>query len=360
MDKTAWLKDGKWGVFNHYLYYEKECGFKSRFAPEVSWNECVNCFNVKKYAKTLSELNTGYVIFTLMQGYEFLCAPNDTFNKITGKKPGEACSQRDLIMEISDELAKYGIPLMVYFPADGPYKSKDVGGIFGYHDRPNEIVTEEFVKKWSSVLEEYAVRYGDKVKGWWFDGCYPFFGFNEDLLKFFKDAVRKGNENAVVAFNNGVLQVDCNNPEYEHLVDGETLPWKKMQKLINKAESGNAEALKAFSRPGPIRYSIHDDYTAGEENHFIWYPEDRFTDGAQWHTLSFLGQEHENGGFFGNSGWGNTGSKYTSEELRDYVDKVNAKGGAVSIDIAIFRDGSFDCAQIEVLKALKDCRKLNM
>jgi hypothetical protein len=33
-------------------------------------------------------------------------------------------------------------------------------------------VTEVFVQKWASVLEEYTVRYGDKVSGWWIDGCY--------------------------------------------------------------------------------------------------------------------------------------------------------------------------------------------
>ncbi len=26
--------------------------------------------------------------------------------------------------------------------------------------------------KYASVLEEYAMRYGENVKGWWIDGCY--------------------------------------------------------------------------------------------------------------------------------------------------------------------------------------------
>ena len=33
-------------------------------------------------------------------------------------------------------------------------------------------IPELFAQRWGSVLKEYAVRYGDKVKGWWVDGCY--------------------------------------------------------------------------------------------------------------------------------------------------------------------------------------------
>ena len=42
--------------------------------------------------------------------------------------------------------------------------------------------------------------------------------------------------------------------------------------------------------------------------------------------------------------------------MREYVDKVNAKGGVVTIEAACFRDGSMDAAQVEVLKYLKSCR----
>lgn len=55
------------------------------------------------------------------------------------------------------------------------------------------------------MLQEYAVRYGTKVSGWWIDGCFrrPY-GFNESTLKPFHDAVRAGNPQALVAMNNGV------------------------------------------------------------------------------------------------------------------------------------------------------------
>ena len=42
-----------------------------------------------------------------------------------------------------------------------------------------EGFTIEFFEKFSKVLEEYAVRYGDKVKGWWIDSCYDYFNVTD-------------------------------------------------------------------------------------------------------------------------------------------------------------------------------------
>ena len=60
-------------------------------------------------------------------------------------------------------------------------------------------MNDEFIEKWASVLEEYAVRYGDKVKGWWIDGCYDYFGYTvfylddevEDSIGYCAQAVNK-------------------------------------------------------------------------------------------------------------------------------------------------------------------------
>ena len=66
-------------------------------------------------------------------------------------------------------------------------------------------MTRPFVEKWASVLEEYAVRYGENVKGWWIDGCYAgFLKYNDDLLALYANAIWKGNPKALVAMNNGV------------------------------------------------------------------------------------------------------------------------------------------------------------
>jgi alpha-L-fucosidase len=164
------------------------------------------------------------------------------------------------------------------------------------------------------VLREYCVRYGDKVKGWWIDGCYaddynsPNFGYDDDKLKIYKDAIRDGNKNAIVAFNNGT-----------HV---------------------------------PVSYySVHDDFLAGEMNDFVDIPDSRFINGKQWHILAPLGVSPDGNEWHA---WCKPGVKRSGEYIRDYVRKVNEKGGVVTIDVCLKRDGSIPIEQIEVLKEINN------
>ena len=315
--KTDWFSDRKWGIFTHYRSIDQNSSsitgmMLSQGKGETPWDECVNEFDKKKYAKCANDINAGYVIFTIMQGTRFMCAPNETYNKITGYRTGEACSSRDLIADLIVALKEYDIPLFLYFTGDGPYKDIFAGRAFGLLDRQNQYVSEEFVTKWASVAKEYSQRYKDGIAGWWIDGCYAeMLGYNEKLIKLLADAMRAGNPESFLAFNNGVDRFE--------------------------------------------RYSKYEDYMAGETTEFNIYPDSRFTDGPQWHVLSFMG--HPSGYYdFGNPAWNRPGSKYSGKELREYVEKVNSKGGIVSIDVCTFRDGSIDNGQLEVLKYLRDLR----
>jgi hypothetical protein len=60
-----------------------------------------------------------------------------------------------------------------------------------------------FAERWASVMEEYATRYGDSVKGWWVDGCYSYFNYTDRKLQPYHTAVKRGNPQAMVAFNPG-------------------------------------------------------------------------------------------------------------------------------------------------------------
>jgi hypothetical protein len=86
--KTDWFKDRKWGIFTHYRSIDQNSTspigmMLSLGKGETSWDECVNEFDVEKYAKRVNEIKACYVIFTLMQGTRFMCASNETYNKIT-------------------------------------------------------------------------------------------------------------------------------------------------------------------------------------------------------------------------------------------------------------------------------------
>ena len=301
----------KWGVFTHYLSgVQNGVGaVNSMGQGGSSWDECVHALDVSRLACELHEAGAHYLVLTLMQGAQYMCAPNATFDRITGYKPGEACSTRDLPMELYEALVPYGISLMLYYTGDGPYRDEEKAGArMGYVEPREENLTDGFIANWAEVLREYSVRYGDKIKGWWIDGCYTYFGYSDERLKPYAEAVLAGNPDALIAFNGGVK-----------------------------------ERVSSYSKL--------DNYVCGEMNSFVDLPDGRFIDGAQWHTLAPLGLSPD-GSEWG--AWGKPGVKHSAEYMKNYVEEVNRRGGAVKIDVALYRDGHIDPEQLELLKHLKD------
>lgn len=296
MARTKRLHDAKWGVFNHYL------GYGCRSADE--WNARVESFDVVKLGDQLEACGASYYFITLMQCKRWMCAPNAAFDRIAGTMPGEACSRRDLPADIARELSKRGIDLYLYFTGDGPCMDTALAERFGFADPYGAGATRPFVEKWAAVMEEFAVRYGQFVKGWWIDGCYVSeYKYTDDLLSLYAEAARRGNPDALVACNNGVGAV--------------------------------------YSR-----HAATDDYTAGEFNDFFAVPPERFIDGAQAHALIPLaawGAGHT-------PAWGGRGLKRTPDYVADYVSLVNANGGVVTIDVHVDPDGTWDPEQFEALK----------
>lgn len=309
----------KWGVFNHFLSYDCE--------NAEEWNEKVNKYDVKKVAKQLHDMGAHYYFITIMQGRKFMIAPNETYNRITGYKPGEACAKRDVIKELIEELPKYGIDLYLYYTGDGPHLDEQAGKALGYYDADNPMwkmgedgkyhlneapqqVSDAFLEKWTSVLEEYAVRYGSGVNGWWIDGMYDYIGYNEENIEYYKRAVKKGNPDAIVCFNNGV----------------------KGEKEENWGRG---------------------DFISGESNDFSHIPDRRFVNGAQNHKLITLGFDPDFPGCDKMVGWGKKGLLCSKEFLYHYMKRANQNGAVITLDIAVEDDGSFDPEQMEALKYIE-------
>lgn len=293
----------RWGVFNHFLYGSPG-GVNEHRNLCSDWNLRTARLDVEKIAKQLHRMGAQYYFITLMQGRKYMLAPNETFDQIAGTKPGEACARRDVIADLIAALEPYGIDLCLYYTGDGPYKDEDIGRRFGFLE-PRKNVSMDFVTRWAAVLEEYSLRYGDKVKAWWIDGCYDYFGYCEELLKIYHRAAQAGNRNAAVAFNNGVK------PELEAWGGG--------------------------------------DFTTGEFNDFTVIPQEPFVDGAKAHILAPLGvmPDGQPGG-----AWCCPGAKRDHGYMKEYIDRVNRAGGLVTVDISIEPDGSFDPVQMEVLTGI--------
>ena len=303
---TDWFSKAGYGVFVHYLNDIQNSGNTIQsLGRSTTWDECVREFDADRFAAAMAEAGAGYVIFTTHQRTRFLIAPNATFDRVTGYKPGEACATRDLIEDLYQALHKKNIPLMLYWTGNGPSADGQANAAMGWQTP----VSKEWLAKWAAVTEEYGVRYGDKVVGWWVDGCYFKHGnlqYDDEKLGILARALKAGNPKRIVGLNPGV-------------------------------------ELTAYSR--------HEDFTAGEQNRFHDRPTQRWLNGEQWHVLSFLGVDRADN--YLAAGWGEPGVRYGKQELAEYIFAVNQAGGVISIDVMLFRDGGLDRSQLEVLKSLR-------
>ena len=289
----------KWGVFYHFLFDPPGGSHLKERLSQLPWNTRVDMLDTDKIAETLHEMGAGYFFLTIMQGRKYMAAPNATYDRIAGTEPGDACPHRDLILDLYNSLSRYGIDLYLYYTGDGPHIDEEIGRKFGF-TAPRENVSEEFVRKWASVLAEYAERYKGMVRGWWIDGCYPYFGYTPELLNIYNETLKSIDPNVGVAFN----------------------------------VHGVKEEL--------IKNHPEEDFTPGEFNSLWYVPKERFIDGAQAHLLMPIGPM-----------WGSPGCNYTREFVADYVRRVRAAGGIPTFDALIYPDGTFDEAQKNALM-LKD------
>jgi hypothetical protein len=314
---TDWFHNAKWGVFMHYL-----CGGAGGTggAGKVSaeeWNNRVNSFDVKSLAEQLKFVGAGYLIITIGQGSGHYCAPNSTYDEITGLTPSK-CSQRDLILDLHSELNKVGIPLMVYTPVEGPFNDhaarKGLKMHHHWNDSDHNEQTNwtryrqiEFMLNWEKVLGEWAQRWGNKISGWWVDGCYHkeerFPENKEPNLKTLAKVLRSGNPDAILAFNPGVKVPVIAYSEYEDYTAGEV--------------SGVLPLLGEESTVIPVR---------------------RFLNGKQYHILTFAGES-----------WGKGKPRFNANMVAGYTEHINRYGGVLSWDVPHNKNGLIPKEYLEIL-----------
>ncbi|SFI58025.1 alpha-L-fucosidase [Nitrosomonas sp. Nm34] len=295
--KTDWMYRGKIGLSTHYFPLKKE-----------SVEEVANTFQVQKVANQVEESGASWFIFTLQHQNWMMMAPNETFDTIVGNS--DYTPSRDIPLELYKALGKKNIKLILYvniFMTANSMVKDTMGGW-----PPNDALINNI----AAVYREYSLRYGNKVAAWWVDGA-------------------------------GV-------PQYKKSLNRER--WFTM--IANALRVGNPNALVAFN-PGQVsnRYTLNSDFIAGESKNLRSIPNNRWLDGAQWHSWTYLG------GF-----WSSGGVRFSNQELGEYIAQVTSKGGALTFDVGTLgfnREGSagpsvptpyvgyIDPAQIEQIKAIR-------
>lgn len=321
MGNTDWFKAAKWGLFMHFLAGPAGSGEVGQETEVDRWNAQVDGFDVNGLADQLEEAGAGYYFVTIGQNSGHFCSPNATYDRLTGITPSKL-SKRDLVSDLADVLVPRGIKMMVYLPSGAPAADEEsmekLGWEWGFEEKwpswsdlwPNpddpkrtgkRIV--EFQLKWESIIREWSLRWGNRVSGWWIDGCY----FANEMyqhpdapnFKSFAEAMKAGNPDSVVAFNPGVFTPVLTITEFEDYTAGEI-----------------AEAFPVC--PGP---KLED---------------------AQYHILSYLGNT-----------WGGGEPRFTDEFVLGYTKDLISKGGVMTWDVPFTSNGNIPEAFIKQIKQLK-------
>lgn len=192
---------------------------------------------------------------------------------------------------------------MLYLPGQPPYYDTHAQTSFGLPANYGieSTINTTCATRWAKVIQEWSDRYGDKVSGWWFDGCYRWAYPDDATFKKYADALKHGNPNSICAFNPGTEE-------------------------------------------GPKNYTPYEDFVAGECEDPGLTPTSRWWGDSQWHILYYLG------GF-----WSQTDVARPSSYWIDWIKTCSAKQGVLTLDVGkdVNRKGTICANHYKQLKEIK-------
>src|SRR4051812_42619058 len=201
--RADWMRGARWGVMTHYLAdWRAQVDGGEMTVPR--WNQLIDGFDVEALAAQLQSVGAGYYLISIGQNSGYYLAPNPTYDRITHANESK-CSRRDLVADLAAALGKRGIRLMVYLPSGAPARDQAAVAALDWKNGPNRNAT--FQQNWEAIIADWSMRWGSRVSGWWFDGCYwpnhMYRANGAPDFASFAAAARAGNPAAAVAFNPG-------------------------------------------------------------------------------------------------------------------------------------------------------------
>ena len=306
---AEWLYRARWGVFATYLADTAGDGRHASLVTPEGWNREVDDFDVKGLARQLADIRAPYFVITVGQNSGYYLSPNSAYDSFTGF-PVSKCSRRDLIADLAHALSPHGIRLMVYVSSAAP-----TGDAMAKErlEAPVDARKAAFMARWETVIREWAVRWGRGIQGWWVDGPYDHGPYNHvDAPNFLSlaEALKAGNPDAIVAFNNALRTPVYSSTEFDDYTPGE----------IERDMTVSPGHMPDFSR-------------------LARYP--RFINGAQFHVLTIMGEW-----------WGRGSTRFPEEMIVGYTKTINNQDGTVSWDVPLTRKGLIEPEFIEPLARL--------
>ncbi len=259
----------------------------SRDGSKLPYEKAIDQFDVDKYAEMVEQTGAKYVIFTIGHAQQYCPAPIASWEKA---HPGMT-TKRDLIAEIANALNKKGIKLVLYMHSLGT-------GNFG------KVDNTEFYKTFTDILKEFGDRYKDKVAGYWFDCWYQIFeGYPDIPIEDFFKVCKTGNKDRIICLNSWIYP--------------SVSPWQ--------------------------------EYWAGETTSPVALPKNGTIErgpgmGLRYQSLLIMEP------YWVQDKAAMPPPRFTAEQLSKYISECMQQGGAVTINMGIYQDGTVDEKALQVMK----------
>ncbi len=305
---TDWFAACHFGISTHWTAQSQPVG-------EDDWlpfEEAVNRFDAKRYARQASEAGAQYIIFTSCHALQMLPAPCKAIDQVA---PGRT-TRRDLIGDLIDACHVHDMHFILYYnhscnSGDDPAWEYAVG----YHASDKSRLAHNL----RAIVTELGERYGAGLEGWWFDSC-----FSLDP---------RGTYDSVTTDLHGFQ-----------------FPWVD---FATAAKAGNPQRIVSLSS-GMLThflYSSHQDYEGGEANDLIAVPSTRFTldhlQGHRWVCLDNPSWLH------GRVMTPLAKPRFKIDSVLDYVRSCNKSSVPVTFNVDIDRTGTFSPESLALLRDLK-------
>jgi hypothetical protein len=256
-----------------------------------AYEEAVNDFDVTKFANMVEETGAGYVIITIGHAEQYCPAPLQSWEKC---HPGKT-TKRDLIGEIANALKAKNVRFMCYLHSYGTAHF-------------NKVENEVFFSDLTDILTEMGNRYKENLAGYWFDCWYQIFeGYPEIPFETFYNTTKIGNDQRVIALNSWIYPP--------------VTPWQDY--WAGEVASPVALPVNGYLQNGPVTdlpyhaLLIMEPYWVQQSAEM---PEPRFS----------------------------------STELSKYIRDCNTNGGAVTINLGIYQNGTVGSKALQVMREVKD------
>lgn len=205
-----------YGVFVHYIseFGSYAGSLYADGTHTTSVDELAGAFDAAQFAKDMHDFGVEYVMLTVWHGDARALFPSMTNERWRDGRRAEdsttkkSYSDRDVIADLLDELDKYDIDLHLYtHPCDGHDFVAEDQALTGWNDSEGNYATwNQFINE---LYYEVCERYGDRIKGLWFDGVYNHVSGNDNQERL-RETCLSFNPAMILTMNTGFTEGNLN------------------------------------------------------------------------------------------------------------------------------------------------------